>query len=265
MKFKGYTIVTDMDGTLLNSKGKLSKENENAIKEFVLNGGNFTVATGRMLPSVGRFIDRLNVTLPVILYNGLKIYDYKTKEVISEEFLEEERKSIIKKIKENTNFGIEIYTEETIYIYNPCKYTERFSKLGYEVIYNVTDEIFKKNWNKVLILGEADEMNFFEENYNNLYEQGAVVRTGEKYLEIIPNNSSKGKALERLCKDYNIDKDKLITIGDNMNDIELLNVGALGFCVENAPERMKSKVKLFAPSNDENVMEFLLEYITKKL
>ena len=43
--FSGYIIVSDMDGTLLNSKGKLSDENINAIKYFVNNGGKFTLAT----------------------------------------------------------------------------------------------------------------------------------------------------------------------------------------------------------------------------
>ena len=79
MKFKGYTIVSDMDGTLLNSRGKLSEENVQAIGEFIKEGGCFTVATGRMLPSVERFIKRLQVNLPVILYNGTKIYDFNSR------------------------------------------------------------------------------------------------------------------------------------------------------------------------------------------
>ena len=92
--FDGYLLVSDMDGTLLNSKGKLSEENKRAIEYFVDNGGQFTLATGRMLPSVKRHIHKLKVTLPVIMYNGTKIYDFSNDEVIYEKFLEEERKEI---------------------------------------------------------------------------------------------------------------------------------------------------------------------------
>ena len=55
--FEGYLLVSDMDGTLLNSEKKISKENLNAIDYFVKEGGTFTVATGRMLQSVELFIE----------------------------------------------------------------------------------------------------------------------------------------------------------------------------------------------------------------
>ena len=120
--FDGYLLVSDMDGTLLNSKGKLSEENKRAIEYFVDNGGQFTLATGRMLPSVKRHIHKLKVTLPVIMYNGTKIYDFSNDEVIYEKFLEEERKEIIEVVaKINSNVGIEIYSDEVVYIYKSCK------------------------------------------------------------------------------------------------------------------------------------------------
>lgn len=53
--FDGYTLVSDMDGTLINSNKEISKENLDAIKYFVNNGGKFTVATGRMVASVECF------------------------------------------------------------------------------------------------------------------------------------------------------------------------------------------------------------------
>ena len=65
-----------MDGTLINSKKEISKENLDAIKYFVNNGGKFTVATGRMVASVSGFLDKLKLDLPAILHNGGKIYDY---------------------------------------------------------------------------------------------------------------------------------------------------------------------------------------------
>lgn len=128
--FDGYLLVSDMDGTLLNSKGKLSEENKKAIEYFVDNGGHFTLATGRMMPSIKRHIHKMKVTLPVIMYNGTKVYDFNEEKIIWEKFLEEERKNIVKAVKEfDKNVGIEIYSDETVYIYQQCSRTERFSKL----------------------------------------------------------------------------------------------------------------------------------------
>ena len=157
--FDGYLLVSDMDGTLLNSKGKLSEENKKAIEYFVDNGGQFTLATGRMLPSVKRHIHKMKVTLPVIMYNGTKVYDFNNNEVIWERFLEEERKEIVKVVSDvNYNVGIEIYSDEVVYIYKSCKQTERFINLGYNVVYEVDETIFNKKWTKVLIVGDKDDL-----------------------------------------------------------------------------------------------------------
>ena len=93
--FDGYTLVSDMDGTLINSNKEISKENLDAIKYFVNNGGKFTVATGRMVASVECFLDRLNLDLPAILHNGGKIYDYNNKKVVYEHFIEEDSDKIL--------------------------------------------------------------------------------------------------------------------------------------------------------------------------
>ena len=172
---------------------KLSEENKKAIEYFVDNGGQFTLATGRMLPSIKRHIHKMKVTLPVIMYNGTKVYDFNSDEVIWEKFLEEERKEIVKVVnKVNHNIGIEIYSNEQVYIYQACKRTERFSKLGYDVIYNVDDSIWNKKWTKALIVGEKEELDFVETYLRKDYGDNNIVRSSDVYLEIIPKEISKG-------------------------------------------------------------------------
>ena len=43
-KFEGVFILSDMDGTLLNSKGEIPCENSRAVRYFMENGGMFAVA-----------------------------------------------------------------------------------------------------------------------------------------------------------------------------------------------------------------------------
>ena len=260
--FDGYLLVSDMDGTLLNSKGKLSEENKKAIEYFVDNGGQFTLATGRMLPSIKRHIHKIRVTLPVITYNGTKVYDFNSDEVIWEKFLEEERKEIVKVVnKVNPNIGIEIYSDESVYIYQECKRTERFSKLGYDVIYNVDDSIWNKRWTKALIVGEKEELDFVETYLRKNYGDNNIVRSSDVYLEIIPKEISKGQALKKLVMHKKIEDFTIVTVGDNMNDVELLEEADHGFCIGNGSEELKRKSKYIAPSNDENPIEFIVKWI----
>ncbi|MGN2339372.1 HAD family hydrolase [Clostridium cagae] len=264
--FYGCLLISDMDGTLLDSDGKLSYENKKAIDYFISKGGNFTLATGRIVASAGRFLNDINVTLPVILYNGAKIYDYKNNKIIYEEFIEDYRKNTITLVKrDNPTLGIEVYSEEKVYIYSSCKYTDRFSKLGYEVIYNLPTEAWNKKWTKVIIVGEEDEIDVLEENFIRNYGDGNIIRSGARYLEIVPNNTSKGKAIEKLIDVYNIKSQNLITIGDNMNDIEMIKLADYGFCVRSGAERLINNSKFIAPSNDENAIDYVIKWINKNI
>lgn len=69
-KYDGYMLCTDMDGTLLNTDHEISKENAEAIKHFIREGGIFTVATGRIPPAVIPFLPTLPPTLRLLPTTG---------------------------------------------------------------------------------------------------------------------------------------------------------------------------------------------------
>ena len=76
-KFKGILICTDLDGTLLNSQGKISKENLDAIEYFKANGGLFTFITGRLPYFSSDVYDIINPNAPFGCINGGGIYDHR--------------------------------------------------------------------------------------------------------------------------------------------------------------------------------------------
>ena len=157
--------------------------------------------------------------------------------------------------------GIEIYSDETVYIYQPCSRTERFSKLGYDVIYDIDDSIWSKKWTKALIIGEKEELDSVELYLKNSYGDNDIVRSADVYLEIIPKEISKGQALNKLIEHKGMSEFTVVTVGDNMNDVELLEEADYGFCIGNGSEELKSKSKYIAPSNDDNPIEFIVRWI----
>ena len=62
----------------------------------------------------------------------------------------------------------------------------------------------------------------------------------------------------------NIINHTVIAVGDNMNDLELLEEADYGFCTLNGSEKLKKLSKYIACSNDDNVMEFLIKWIEKE-
>lgn len=260
--FDGYLLVSDMDGTLLNSEKRISKKNLEAIDYFVKEGGKFTVATGRMLQSVEMFIDQLKMELPAILHNGAKIYDYKNNKVISQYPIEEDRKEFLKRIRaDKPTLGIEIFADEVVYVYRSCELTKRYDKHDFNIIYDMPEDVWDQEWLKVLLIGDKEELDELEKKYNSTYDKGSVFRSGDHFLDVVSNRVSKGKALKELIKIHNIDPKKVIAVGDNMNDVEMLEVANYGFYIKTGEPRAVQNAEYIAPSNDDDPIEYVVNWI----
>ena len=75
-RFDGVMILTDMDGTLLNSQRQLSRGNQEAARYFMEQGGLFSVATGRAKRAMEYFMPELAINAPAVLFNGSVVYDF---------------------------------------------------------------------------------------------------------------------------------------------------------------------------------------------
>lgn len=257
--FDGYMLVSDMDGTLLSSEHIVSEDNKQAIEYFKNNGGSFAVATGRTSHAVTSYLDQIRINIPAVINNGANIYDFDSKEVLYEEFLEPERKYSIKKFHEdNPDIGIEIYVDECAYIYQKNEWSNRFLEKGYPFYYGVPKDIWGKQWSKVLIIDSEEKIDSCMQIYQK-YDSGYIARSGKNLLDIIPSGVSKGMAVSILAEILNIEKQKIITVGDNMNDLPMIENFKYAFSVDNADERIKQAAAFHAPNNDNNPIAYIVQ------
>lgn len=262
-KFTGCLLVSDMDATLLTNKHKISDKNREAAEYFISNGGLFTVATGRMNKGVREYLGRISINAPAILHNGAQIYDFKSEKSLREKFIEEERKGIIKRVYEDMpELGIEIYSNETIYIYRECAETARFKNRKYtDVVYSLPDEVWGQPWIKYLLIGKKKLLDRYEPVYRRDYDSGYAVRSGKKYLDIVSGEASKGIALSELRTITGAEK--VIAVGDNMNDISMLQTADISFAVDNAEDSVKETADFQAPSNNDSAIAYIVEQLDK--
>ena len=75
--YNKWLLVSDIDGTLNSKSMKLPENNKIAINNFVNNGGNFTLCSGRNLQSLSIHYKKLGINTPAIFLNGAGIYDFK--------------------------------------------------------------------------------------------------------------------------------------------------------------------------------------------
>ena len=82
-------IILDLDGTILDSNGEVSKNILKAIHSLQEKGLLFSIATGRLFSSVKHFAELLKINLPIITLDGTLIKYSDDHENIYESFLPE--------------------------------------------------------------------------------------------------------------------------------------------------------------------------------
>lgn len=264
-RFDGCLFVSDMDATLLTSDHGVSEANRQAIEYFINEGGHFTVATGRMVDAVGAYLDRLPINAPAILHNGAKIFDFSNNSVIFEKFIEEYRKPAVRRVyNDMPELGLEIYSNEIIYVYKKCEETKRFLTRNYKVVYNMPDEVWDQPWTKLLLIGDTKEiLDKYEPIYRSEYDNGYCVRSGPLYLDIVAGGVSKGKGAERVAKELSCNR--IIAIGDSENDVDMLRRANISFAVENAVPDAKKAAKFSAPHHNNDAVAYAIERLCELL
>lgn len=267
-RFEGYMLVTDMDGTLLDSSKTISAENKQAIDRFVAEGGIFTLATGRIAGSVKRFADVLPIGAPAILYNGTMIYDFKAEEVVWQRTLDRSVIEVVEQlIKRFPELGVEVYCGSEPYFIRENRITdhhrkmENFMRPVTENMHQLTDP-----WLKVLLGWEPERLDEVE-TYTAQFadEPFTWVRSDDKYLEILPAETTKGHALEELMQMTGIDRSRCIAMGDHLNDLEMLRRAGIGVAVANAHASLMEVCNRTCKHHNEHAVADVIEWLESQI
>ena len=217
-------IVSDLDGTLFNSdkeEYEVSKELIEKIHKFEESGGIFTIATGRPVETSIEVAKTIGIKSPYIAYNGAKIVDVTGKELYSEKF---DLKIFKKFLNDVQNFGVSVifYDDgQTICLKHTSRiliYEKKEKTTCIEAKEDITDSELQIN--KILLIGDVSKITeLWSRLDKNIREEFRYVISEDDYFEIEDN--------------------QVVTIGNHMNDKELIEEGHLGYAVANAVDGLK--------------------------
>lgn len=159
-------FATDLDGTLLNSYGEVSKENREMIKKAKEKGVKIVIATGRTLSAVNTIASEIDADF-VITGNGAIVHDFKTKEMIYNEAIPKEKVEKIIKICETNNIHYTLSTEKyllskklkygILYYYHENSKKPENKKTHINIVENVEEYIKTNNVGEILKITIDDE------------------------------------------------------------------------------------------------------------
>ena len=81
------------------------------------------------------------------------------------------------------------------------------------------------------------------------------------YLEIIVKDTNKGSSLDYLTKTLNIDVEDVMAIGDNYNDLSMIEFAGLGVAMGQSDDYIKSRAQFISLSNEEDGVAYAIQNV----
>lgn len=259
-------LLSDMDGTLLNSQKQINDADRSAIDKFIAMGGRFTVATGRTIQSFEQYRSIIELREPIIMYNGGAIYDYNGDKLLNLHPLPDSAREMTAEVlRLMPEVGGEVLTAEGTYVFSNTEYQQLHTRLcGITPQYMDISEIPEGSWLKVLFSLAPEDVANLQLLVRQLgYEKEVdFVKSSEIFLEMLPKGISKGTALEEYRRLEGMEDFTFVSIGDFDNDLEMIKAADIGACPANAEETVKNAADLvLSRTNDEGAVAELIDYI----
>lgn len=265
-------ICIDMDGTLLNDEKEVSEKNIKLIKEADKKGVKIAICTGRPFSSAILYSEKLGIKTPVITANGAYIRNSEDDKVIYKSILGVENcKAILKELQEmdlcahfhGTNFILVNDIDKISHKYLEMNETLPVEKQIKIMEIDNWDDTFIKYENEILKCVASDEdyqkISKAKDIMLKTLSDVEIVSSFRDNFEIMGGGVSKGRAAEVLASYYGIDKEEVICIGDNENDLSMIEYAGLGVAMGNAEEFVKKSAQYITDTNNEDGVAKVIE------
>lgn len=251
-------LFTDLDGTLLNDQKEIPFDNRQAIEDAIRANHIITVATGRTLESAMKITHELGLDIPgcfLVCYNGAMIYDYGTKEAIVDLRMTKQQIHYLFSEAYKYDLYVQTYHGGKIWTNTIGKELEHYSnasKMDYEIHEDVVADLVDSP-HKVLVIDFDKEklIRFQEEHLEWEKENCYSLFSCDEYLEYCPLEASKGQALVFLANHLGIPIENTVAVGDEENDISMIQAAGCGIAMKNAKEYVKEVADFITLSNND--------------
>lgn len=267
-KIKYPLVISDFDGTLVKADGEISEENKKAIADYSAAGGAFAISTGRLPAGILPRARELGLKGLVCCCQGAIVIDIESGDVVFEDRLS--LQSTIKACKKMEEFDLHIHLYD-LWDYYSNKDDEALTFYEQAVrrkAIRITDEplsAFAKRKEmrayKLLAMVEEEKSKSIVKELEKADIDGCTLtQSGSFLVEIVNKAYSKATAVEFLANHYGVPVEKTLTIGDQLNDIPMIERAGFGVAVANADEALKNVADFVSDkTNEEGAVGRIIE------
>lgn len=266
-------LALDLDGTVLNSENKISVPLRETI-EVLKDRFHVVLVTGRHHTAAKPYHYELNLNTPIICCNGTYVYDYAAEKVVTQNAIPTTKAHEFLALAEAYKVKLVMYVKDAM-LYSksqPIHYMkalESWSKSFSDAslrpdirqIDSFADEIDQTDFVWKFVVEGNDLDKFCSKNLVTQHFSGE--RSWSDRIDFTMKGNTKGNALASYVQDLGLVAVQVVAVGDNHNDISMLEYAGLGVAMENAVDEVKqySQITTRAGHDDETALADLLNSI----
>ena len=249
-------IITDIDGTLAARGQEVSPRTSEALRRAVDRGVMVTIATGRTRKSAQKFLDCTSPDAPVIFANGALVETAETGRLLYKRFLKEETVRAVWKRGQLYGSVPVAWTDGALYIEAAGRDLRQYQKLTMTLAQFVTDpEIFARDDVIKMLWTDNDPARIasaLEMLSADPIADANWFTSDPHFIEFVHREVDKGTGLRWLAESYGFVPEEIMAVGDEMNDIPMLEFAGLAVAMDNALAPVKQAADTVTASCEED-------------
>ena len=242
-------LAVDMDGTLFNDDKTISRENLDAITTLLDAGHVFAFNTGRPNHALREILsvyeEFMRDNVYILGHQGIIGTTMKSNDTLFGDYMDnDDVREVITEVL-NNGFTCVTFDAEHIYTFNDNKFIESYKKLSGEqlVFLSSVDDLRGKNITKLIAIDydHPENLQAFKDSHEAVYgDRFESFFSHYAFLEYIKKGTGKGDGVVKLAKLRGISVEDIVTVGDERNDISMIEAAGTGVAVANAREELKA-------------------------
>jgi Cof subfamily protein (haloacid dehalogenase superfamily) len=260
-------IAIDLDGTLLDSNKEISIRNREALARAKTAGVKVVLCTGRPLTAIEGYLETLNLRDNgdySITFNGGLVQKNDTGEIIEKALMPLESVQELHELAVTLNVPLDILSDGLVLqLPTTADYTSLYPQLNNLLTFEpaeLSQLTEARIYNKAVVAVNEDyldgQITKIPQRFFDNYE---VIKTRSNLLEFMPKGITKAYGISLLAKDLNIDVTEIMTIGDEENDVPMIEYAGIGVAMANAIPKVKDCADIITDSNDEDGVAKIIE------
>ena len=256
-------VITDMDGTLLDSRGAVS-ERFFQLYEALKGHIHFVAASGRQFHSIKYKLERISEEITIVAENG-GFAKRDQQELLFTQLPAAHLTEVVQTARAIENTEIILCGKHGAYIENDDpRFTDILKEYYHK--YSVTNDLKSVDPSEIMKIA----LYHHEDSETHIYpavkdfESNLLVKvSGKHWVDISHPEANKGRAVKLIQEQMGISPEETMVFGDYNNDIEMLENGYFSYAMKNAHPRVKEIARFRTDSNDEQGVENILEELVK--